>query len=262
MQKNNQTNAFLNKFSLKYPKLLKFLKSNVKAFLITGVIVFAITASATAVKILHSRQVRYKNERSVETAINELYEKLDDCKLVKMGCKGCTKLEYLESTGTQYIDTNYVASQDTNIIIDFRTKSAGNAIFGSRSSTTARNYSFVRISDNSWASGYGSSYIFNKTANNDRHVLTKGKLVYIDDTLLYTHTDNNFTTPTSLILFGMYANKYVSSNVIIFSTTISENGTLVRDYIPVLDSNDRPCLFDKVEKKCYYNQGTGEFLYG
>ena len=40
------------------------------------------------------------------------------------------------------------------------------------------------------------------------------------------------------------------------------NDTLVRDYIPVLDANDRPCLFDKVSKTCFYNQGKGEFLYG
>ena len=29
-----------------------------------------------------------------------------------------------------------------------------------------------------------------------------------------------------------------------------------------IDSNSRPCLFDRVSKECYYNQGTGEFLYG
>ena len=43
---------------------------------------------------------------------------------------------------------------------------------------------------------------------------------------------------------------------------IYDNDILVRDYIPVLDTSKRPCMFDKVEKKCYYNQGTGEFLYG
>ena len=43
---------------------------------------------------------------------------------------------------------------------------------------------------------------------------------------------------------------------------ITNNNALIRDYIPVIDSSNRPCLFDKVEKICYYNQGTGEFLYG
>ena len=48
----------------------------------------------------------------------------------------------------------------------------------------------------------------------------------------------------------------------IYYCKIYDNDTLARDYIPVIDSSERPCLFDKVEKKCYYNQGTGEFLWG
>ena len=49
-------------FSLTHPKLWEYIKSNVKAFFITGIIVFVVTASATTVKVLHSRQVRYKND--------------------------------------------------------------------------------------------------------------------------------------------------------------------------------------------------------
>ena len=50
--------------------------------------------------------------------------------------------------------------------------------------------------------------------------------------------------------------------MIIYLTKIYDNNTLVRNYIPVLDKNKRPCLFDKVSKTCFYNQGSGEFLYG
>ena len=48
----------------------------------------------------------------------------------------------------------------------------------------------------------------------------------------------------------------------VYGFKIYEGTTLIQDYVPVLDSNDRPCLFDKVSKTCFYNQGTGEFLYG
>ena len=40
-----------------------------------------------------------------------------------------------------------------------------------------------------------------------------------------------------------------------------ENDTLVHDFIPVLDWNDVPCLYDKVSGELLYNQGTGQFLY-
>ena len=61
------------------------------------------------------------------------------------------------------------------------------------------------------------------------------------------HTDVETSTFTSLKLYIL---------------KLYDSDTLVRDYIPVIDSTERPCLFDKVSRECYYNQGTGEFLYG
>lgn len=43
---------------------------------------------------------------------------------------------------------------------------------------------------------------------------------------------------------------------------IYDNNELVGDLIPALDENGTPCMYDTVSKKTYYNQGTGEFLYG
>ena len=89
---------------------------------------------------------------------------------------------------------------------------------------------------------------------------------YLDDELIFTHTINNFTTPTSLVLFSLNKSDgtlYSGTNDCkIYSAKFYDSDALIRDYIPVLDKNKRPCLFDKVDKKCYYNQGTGEFLYG
>ena len=72
-------------FSCRHPKLWSYIKSNVKAFFITGAITFVVTASATTAKILHSRQVRYKNDKSVEQAINELYQKAIECHNYQVG---------------------------------------------------------------------------------------------------------------------------------------------------------------------------------
>ena len=52
------------------------------------------------------------------------------------------------------------------------------------------------------------------------------------------------------------------TNIKLYSFQIFDVDNLVRDYIPVIDSTSRPCLFDKVNRECYYNQGSGEFLYG
>lgn len=44
--------------------------------------------------------------------------------------------------------------------------------------------------------------------------------------------------------------------------TFVYNNVTVGYFIPVIDSSSRPCFFDKVSMKCYYNHGTGEFLWG
>jgi hypothetical protein len=41
-----------------------------------------------------------------------------------------------------------------------------------------------------------------------------------------------------------------------------QTGNLVGDFIPVLDPNGTPCMYDKVTEQFFYNNGSGEFLYG
>ena len=43
---------------------------------------------------------------------------------------------------------------------------------------------------------------------------------------------------------------------------IYAENNLVCDLIPCLDTNGTPCMYDTVSKQTFYNQGTGEFLYG
>ena len=66
-----------------------------------------------------------------------------------------------------------------------------------------------------------------------------------------------------MYIFSINSNSIADlAPVRLYSYKIYDNNTLVRDYIPVIDSSERPCLFDKVSRKYYYNQGTGEFLWG
>ena len=48
----------------------------------------------------------------------------------------------------------------------------------------------------------------------------------------------------------------------IYYCQIYDNGTLVRDFWPCYDPDGVACLYDKVEKKYYYNAGTGAFTAG
>lgn len=45
-------------------------------------------------------------------------------------------------------------------------------------------------------------------------------------------------------------------------TIKDESGNVVRDFIPVLDSSDTPCMYEKVKGIYHYNLGTGAFTAG
>ena len=51
------------------------------------------------------------------------------------------------------------------------------------------------------------------------------------------------------------------SKIKLRSFKMISNEKIIKDFIPVLDSNNKPALYDKVENKFYYNEGSGEFLY-
>ena len=75
--------------------------------------------------------------------------------------------------------------------------------------------------------------------------------------------DNSATYSIYIFFINNKGNHPLTVNEMkLYYFKIFDNNTLVRDYIPVLDKNKRPCLFDKVSKNCFYNQGDGEFLYG
>lgn len=70
---------------------------------------------------------------------------------------------------------------------------------------------------------------------------------------------------TRLALFGLvHANgthTQASKDFKLYSSTVMKNGILVHEYLPALDGNGTPCLFDTVDQKYWYNNGTGTFTY-
>ena len=244
------------------------MKSNVKAFFITGAITFVVSASATT--ILHSRQVRYKNDKSVEQAINELYEKEDECYDEDGIPLTYTKLEYLESTGTQYIDLDYYIKTNTryemqllptltnkNVVQVYLgvNDSSGNYWMGKGSSL---NYNIHLYYKKDKYIAYNSeTYPILKTINVNRNNMTIG-----EQTVSTNEITTNFTSSAYLFAENVQESALMLSLFKLYYLQMYEGNKLVRDYVPVLDTSKRPCLYDKVDKKCYYNQGTGEFLYG
>ena len=47
-----------------------------------------------------------------------------------------------------------------------------------------------------------------------------------------------------------------------YSAKFMDSVSIVRDFIPVIDWHDEPCMYDQVTKTLFYNQGTGSFVAG
>ena len=177
------------------------------------------------------------------------------------------KVEYLESTGKQYIDTEYMPNVNTIASLKFITEEKINQyafLFGSRSSDGKNQFGVFFNTNGNYYARYGNdtNYGLGNYSNNETKI-NLGKNIYeFDETRI--NVSGSIEKTNNIYIFGMNTggNFGSASSYKLYGFTITENGYMLRDYVPVIDKNDRPCLFDKVSRKCYYNQGTGEFLWG
>lgn len=185
-----------------------------------------------------------------------------------------TWLEWIESSGTQYVDTGYVPNQDTRTVMDFEyTKTVSGAqqgVFGSR--IALRNAMYLMWTENGntgWRDGYGTELEYPLgAAISGRTVVDKNKNVLsINGTVVNAATYATFDSAYSLYLLttnnaGSPMIDSYPTYAKIYSCQIYDNGTLVRDFKPARRSDGTVGLLDQVNDRFYTNPGTGIFMAG
>ena len=183
---------------------------------------------------------------------------------------GYRECEYIESTGAQYIDTSIYLTLDTEIESKFYFTSVVSGYptpYGCKTPILG-----IHPSPN------GYKTIFTGFGNN-------GDITYIGDITeyprLYIHNKNglwengvkkvtyNNTAVTEnsnahIYIFSRWEINQVAtrfSKIRLYKFIIRDNNSTYRDYIPVLDADNVPCLYDLISGETFYNQGTGDFLY-
>lgn len=182
------------------------------------------------------------------------------------------QLEYIESTGTQYIDTGLIANQDTGFEIDFTTNNALStsgfgSIFGARTSSKNNEYQLTTYSSNNSYKGtlrYGTNG-YNAGFNNitERQHITLMNKVYTGNSNEPIQLDSTFETPVNLTIFGVNENGTVIQNgsLKLYSFKIYDGNTLVRDFVPSIRTTDDSIgLYDVQNNQFYTNSGTGSFI--
>lgn len=172
---------------------------------------------------------------------------------------GFKEVEYLESTGTQYIDTGLDYFADFEVGIKLASNATNKAL------GNGQVYCMQRVAANTpyWQFSSGTNNSWNSQVPiTEFHIIKwKEDKIYSDNTFLKDKT-KDLNSSNQMMLFGTDAS-HTYPNLIYFCKMWNPTtGELVRDFIPCLDNNDIPCLWDRVEQKAYYNAGTGSFTYG
>lgn len=180
-----------------------------------------------------------------------------------------TPVEYIESTGTQYIDTRFKHNQNTRMVADlsFSDISSWSYPFGSFGGSSGTNKLFCAEIDNESHLGsyFGTAQRTSITASG-RHSFDLNKNVHKIDNSTYTFSAVTMQSEYNDLIFG--ATGYDGNATLprtkikLYSFKLYDNGTLIRDFIPVIDQDNAACLYDLVEGNFYYNKGTGAFTAG
>lgn len=213
-----------------------------------------------------------------------MMQKRDDQEALPVGCVRC---EYLESTGTQWIDTEKVvyADEDLVLVYYFPYKKLVNSVFmGWRYKGSFIDTSQCYLNFNT-AFSYKIMLFYGISADITTNVISiqtdvKSKLVistlerkiFVDGVEQDGIYDKTFTlaydgekgSVFNNYLFALN-NKGVASvlsSVRIYEYSLKDHkGNYTQHLIPILDKDGTACMYDTVRKKYHYNKGTKEFLY-
>lgn len=179
---------------------------------------------------------------------------------------GYTQVEYIESSGTQYIDTGFTPNSNSRMVLDFAATdvSGTNNIAGSRNSTTSKAFTFSTTSGN-WRIGYNtSSPQTSVSADTARHTADLNKNVLsLDGEVIYTATEATFTGYASIYIGAIHASGTgYMGYAKFYSCRIYDNDTLIRDYVPCVNASGAAGLYDLANDTFYQNAGSGTFTAG
>ena len=204
-----------------------------------------------------------------ESSIDDI---TDDDILIKAGY---IKLEYIESTGTQYIMTDIVPSDDMGVMLKVSSMDINNDLIylGSKGSGNTRFWI-----GNSGVLGGSVYYGWNfYTASENRPVITANtineiKMNYLNDRQnIFNNVVKEYiletlgNNPYPIAVFGGNSAGTVSykSKIRLYELKVSKANEIKYNFIPCMrKSDDVIGLYDIVNNVFYTNSGTGEFVKG
>ena len=184
---------------------------------------------------------------------------------------GYTQIEYLQSSGTQHIDTGFKPNNNSKIVttLQYVSSSSGNKFcLGARTSNNVGRFSlgYSFGSGGGWFFGHGASVTTVNTTSSptDKTSVVIDKNVCTIAGQSATATPSTFSTTQNLVLFADNEGGKVGQNgaIKLYDCSIYDNGTLVRNFVPARNSSGTLGLYDTVNGTFYTNAGSGTFTAG
>ena len=188
---------------------------------------------------------------------------------------GYTQVEYLQSSGTQYIDTGVANTSSTDWSVDFLlpTYASHRYVFGMIDEVVLKgSYNGLISGGSSVVNTYRAGYNATLTDNlagilTNRCTISRiGNLLKYNGTTTTTFTSGTWSSEYTLALFAVRtreSNIFVKSEARKFGVKIWVSSVLVRDYVPARRGTDNVLgMYDLVNGTFETNDGTGSFSAG
>lgn len=181
---------------------------------------------------------------------------------------GYTELEYIQSSGTQYIKTGYKPNNNTRVKMDVDILSSNPetvGIFGGRDGGLVNTFSLWKISNSGFRMDYGATAYSIDSYPFGRHIIDQNKNTTSIDDFSFQENSISFQAETDLTILAISSSGSPDERMLrcnLYSCKIYDNGTPVRDYIPCVNPSGTVGLYDTVSAAFYGNAGSGVFLAG
>ena len=182
---------------------------------------------------------------------------------------GYIQLEYIESTGTQWIDTGIATTNnDLGFMLEAMPLTSADVYpIGSRATDGGTRFFGVRsVSSNSFGYGWLSystatasqSYVNVRTTMSLNWLNSKKATIGDDSNDLATA---NIANGRNITLFGINGQLLWKGRI--YRAQISEGNEIIANFIPVMRNSDSKVgMYDTVIGQFFTNAGTGEFIAG
>lgn len=180
------------------------------------------------------------------------------------------EIEYLQSTGTQWIDIAVLANKLSKVEVKCKwTPVNVKRILSTKTESWANQFEILGGTNNRIIFRFGSGtrrqreYTLKNTS--DWHVLYMDatKATVDGENSTGSYSDINIDNPYSVVLFagGGDIRGGCRSSLLLVYVKFYDNDNLVRDLIPVRKGNIG-YMYDKVSDQLFGNGGTGKFILG